>query len=598
MKKFVILSCCLLLLMGCRKNSKQEIITEQIYEPPIVRVPSFKPVTASVFGTVIDEEGNPVVDAQVTLGDLIEQTNGEGQFVFSNKLMNQAGTFIKVEKEGYHLGGTRFFPAIISKNYVHIRLLKQIESGRFQAEQGGLSLEPNGLQINFPANAIVDANNSLYNDEVIVFSRWIDPQGDQLETIMPGNLQGINSENKEVALATYGMVAVELKSPTGEALNLGNGQMAEITFPLSNDLSDIAPPEIPLWSFHEEAGIWMEEGIANLQGNDYVGAVSHFSFWNCDDSFPLVELSGTLVSQEGLPVPNILIRIEFIDEMGQLRLGQGVSDNEGRFSGKVPANQTLRLRMFSGNDQLCFPFSTQVSTSTTAIDLEEIVISEPDVLINATGKIVDCFGVHPDRLNIIFTTDIRTYYYYFENQSQVEFSFLRCEEIDQIEIKAIDLVQLTESSTITVPVVNNQADWGPLLTCSPLTEFIRLNLDGVETVLSDYFLSHFNDQSRFITRRPPFIDGTMVILEFNELNSPGNYDGSVIKKIDIYEAASPYGLSSMKCNGSCDIDQVSIDALGAVGEKITGSIEGTFVPRDSLQQDFPFTMEFQVNRDE
>jgi hypothetical protein len=35
-----------------------------------------------------------------------------------------------------------------------------------------------------------------------------------------------------------------------------------------------------LWSFDEAKGLWKEEGQAIKTGSNYVGDVSHFSFWN------------------------------------------------------------------------------------------------------------------------------------------------------------------------------------------------------------------------------------------------------------------------------------------------------------------------------
>ena len=94
------------------------------------------------------------------------------------------------------------------------------------------------------------------------------------------------------------MMAVELQGASGESLNIAEGSTATLTFPIPQEILGNAPAEIPLWSFNENLGLWVEESVASLQGSNYVGEVSHFSFWNCDAPFELVELSFQLVDHK------------------------------------------------------------------------------------------------------------------------------------------------------------------------------------------------------------------------------------------------------------------------------------------------------------
>ena len=210
-------------------------LTETIpFNPNIVLIedytPEIDPVAASVFGQVIDEQDNPIADALVKLDDNTLITNEKGHFIFSKVTMNKAGTYIEVNKEGYYTGSTRYFPKENSKNYVTIRLMEKIGTGSFSAGQGGTINGANGFRIDFLPNSVVDAAGNLYNGEVVVFGRWINPESEQLEEIMPGNLQGINSQNQDVALETFGMAAVELATANGDPLNLGNGKKSNHYF--------------------------------------------------------------------------------------------------------------------------------------------------------------------------------------------------------------------------------------------------------------------------------------------------------------------------------------------------------------------------------
>lgn len=65
-----------------------------------------------------------------------------------------------------------------------------------------------------------------------------------------------------------------------------------MTFPIPETMRDNPPPTIPLWYFDDESGLWVEEGIATLQGDVYVGEVGHFSWHNLDVPAERVSISG------------------------------------------------------------------------------------------------------------------------------------------------------------------------------------------------------------------------------------------------------------------------------------------------------------------
>lgn len=54
------------------------------------------------------------------------------------------------------------------------------------------------------------------------------------------------------------MFAVELRSTSGEELQLGNGKKVSFSIPAQ---SKSKPATIGLWSFDESKGRWKEEGI-------------------------------------------------------------------------------------------------------------------------------------------------------------------------------------------------------------------------------------------------------------------------------------------------------------------------------------------------
>src|SRR6185312_12452020 len=108
--------------------------------------------------------------------------------------------------------------------------------------------------------------------------------------------------NKRVVITSYGMLAVELESLTGEKLQIAPGNTATLMIPVPPSVASSAPSTISLWYVNEQTGAWQEEGTAQKNGNFYVGEVKHFSFWNCDIGASGVTLSMTFHSFTGSPL--------------------------------------------------------------------------------------------------------------------------------------------------------------------------------------------------------------------------------------------------------------------------------------------------------
>jgi len=388
-KSLFFISLFLVLAMSCRKETIINTITE---EDPFVPVqiplyePSFTSVNSSLVGTVVDENQELVEGAMVTLGTSTTTTDRFGIFQFDNREMNQKGTFVEVEKDGYFLTGRRFYPADNQQEVVRIELLPIVYDQSFESDNGGtVAISGDGGSLVFSENSIVDAAGNPYAGTVQVATKWLAP--DQASTIeqMPGALMGVNTEAEEVGLSSYGMVGVELRGASGEALNLAEGQTANIELNIPDAMQAAAPAMIPLWSFDYTFGIWMEEGSANKVNGKYVGEVAHFSFWNCDAPFPVIRFDAVIVNQaDNQPVPGLQVRIT----LGKVLSGTGVTNYIGQVGGLIPANSALNLEILSvcGDVLATIPFET----TDVDIDLGAIAVSFP--LIRVVGNVINCTG--------------------------------------------------------------------------------------------------------------------------------------------------------------------------------------------------------------
>ena len=604
MKKITLFSLIFLVFFSCRKDVDEQTTGTTYFNPPVIDLGDFNPeiipVTASLAGVVYDEAGQPMQGALVTLNNLNRTTDERGSFVFNQVPMNAAGTFVLVTKAGYFNGSTRFFPKEGSQNYANIKMLSKTSIGSFSSNSGGEVSNAEGIKLTFPANSVITAGGLLYDGTVSVAARWIDPTANDLPEIMPGNLQGVNSFNEEVAMATYGMMAVELTGENGEELNIGNEKKAELTFPVPTELQGNAPSEIPLWYFNEDYGLWQEEGMATLNGNDYIGQVSHFSFWNCDAPFPLVYISGTVVNENGVPVANATVCVNFASGNGYGACG--TTDNDGYFAGKMPANEELTMTIsqygqcFLNNVSNIGPFDQDT-------DLGNIVVSSAES-VEITGTVVDCNGDPLTNGWVELTLGNQYSYYLLENDNSISTTMLNCSGATELEVVAVNLDDLEESDVLTYTATPT-IDLGEIDACgNVLDEFFTMTVDGETRTLIVVSAgdSSGTTSSLLIFANDPTSNESASLSFMIDANDPTpmTYDGSVVEWMGTYMEYPNIGFMSQDCSGGqCGITEIIITEYGAIGEKIKGTFTGQGDFWDNMQQqvNVPFSGEFEVTRD-
>jgi hypothetical protein len=332
---------CTFILCGCKKNSVEEIYT------PIVKpaIPDFSTlVNASVNGFITDENGNAITGASIKGGTVTAVTDEYGYFKISNTGFAKSAGFIEVNKTGYFTGYRTFLPAEGKETFIRLQLIPKTTAGTIEAATGGAISITGGATVTLPANAIVIAsNNAAYPGLVNVAVHWFNPSEMQTTALtMPGNLTGVDSAGYLNVLQTFGMLAVELTGSNGELLQIASGKKASLHFPLPSSLQSIAPAYIPLWHFDETKAVWRQEGHAIKNGNSYEGEVSHFSYWNCDAGFALVNFTAQLVDTSLRPLVNVPVSVTANNLPNISRTAY--TDTNGIVTGLVPASSHLILK--------------------------------------------------------------------------------------------------------------------------------------------------------------------------------------------------------------------------------------------------------------
>lgn len=467
------------LLSSCRDT---EVIT-----PPDVPVdtgilenyePTVTPITGSVDGFITDENGDAIEGATVKLGNASTTTNEDGHFDFLNIGMNKAGTIIQVTHTGYFDGSRRFIPTGTGVDRVRVQLLQLVFDQSVNGAAGGDVIIPgaNGT-VAFPSNSIVDANGDTYTGMVDVAVKYLDPTAAITNEQMPGDLFGVTEELEERMLSTFGMIAVELVDANGNSLNMGQSTPATITMPVPASILGRAPATIPLWSYNEDFGVWVEEGEATLINGEYVGQVAHFSWWNCDIPAEYATLTLDLVDQTGSPLSNFIVFLTSTT----YGTTQGMTNSLGEVSGIIPAGEQLLLEVkISGcstvlHSQNIGPFTNPSNTISVSASL-------PSSLTTTIAGSAACNGSPITNFMMKIDDGTRTEYIY-DLSTNFSVNRVNCAPGAALTITLIDLTSVEESLPIS-GTSGTTINLGTVDACqNTLSEFITLTLLGTTHTL-------------------------------------------------------------------------------------------------------------------
>ncbi len=441
-------------------------------------------VSSSLVGVVTDEYNNPVEGASIRLKSNTTVTDENGNFMFSNVQMEEDGALVTANKAGFFKAYDRVRATSNSTSYTRIQLLDRSIISSFPA---GAAEEVafDGATVKFQNNGFVDANGADYNGTVNVAAHWIDPTSDVVDQQMPGDLRALDANDVYSVLETFGMVAVDLIADNGSELQLKEGMSAEINFPIPTELLNAAPTTIPLWSFDEVDGIWIEEGSATKVGGMYVGNVSHFSFWNCDAPFPLIEMDGQVVTEGGYPLSGVTICIDFADNSWYG--ASGYSNEEGFFGGKIPKNENLVLSV--KDDCQNTVFTLDIGPYTEDVDLGQIVVpGMDDYVVEVSGTLVTCDGTTPvENGYAVINSTYLQFPAPLDDAGAFSQTVLICESDTEITVAGYDFDELLQSDPVTYAVSPGSAniDAGTIVVCEELEEILTATADGVTVTFVD-----------------------------------------------------------------------------------------------------------------
>ncbi len=436
---------------GCKKSDTYFRDTGMKYTPQ-----------RTITGRITDLNDQPLPDAMVSLGNKSATTNIHGLYTIKYSQFNTDRLKLTVTRPGYFKGSKTFFANSNSTNYLNIKLIPKTVTGTFAASSGGVIRIPGFVTILIDAGSVInEETGDPYDGNVTVSAFYLDPADPMINDYMPGDLLGITINNEKRILQSFGMLSVEMNDGTGERLQLASGKKAVIRLSIPADFQLRAPDTIPLWYFDEINGWWKEEGFATREGNNYTGAVSHFSFWNCDLPAKYVNLCLALADLKRRGLANYYVSISS-DAYGTRG---GYTGSEGTICGLIPASEAVILTVYDQCHEIVY--SDNIGPFNADVDLGTIVITGPGSQINITvsGNVVTCNN-SPVKEGYVIVNNGISYFTAPVTDGNFEISFPVCPQLNNpVTLFAIDEINLMQSAGLTININSGNQDIGQLTAC-------------------------------------------------------------------------------------------------------------------------------------
>ena len=367
-----------------------------------------------------------------------------------------------------------------------------------------------------------------------------------------------------------------------------------VHFPIPASLQGEAPAAIPLWSLDETKGLWKEEGHATRQGTEYIGTVSHFSFWNCDAPFPILDFTGIIRNQQGVNMDGaeVVISVPPGGSTAGSVSGTGVTNADGIITGKLPANKVLELKVYNKCQNLLH--TQDIGPFTSSADLGVITVNSPTSQVTITGTVKNCFNAAVTSGFVSIKLD-NIYYNVPVTDGSFSTTIARCNnETATATLIAYDKAQQASGQEVTLTVTGSIVNAGTLTACGSTTDtYIRYSLDGNAHQLLPpvdslyYFTGGQNNTITYIGGYRPGQAFEEAVIMFTGPMAPGPHTGVIA---DFY-----FGGPALQWMAN-DRFNVDVTEFGTgPGGYLMGTFSGTV--RDSAgTKTAPLTYSFRVKK--
>lgn len=325
------LGCILLSFFACRTDEFEVIEIETDDDLMIL-------VEAEFNGFVFNSNGDPIIGAQVSLGEELAFSDDRGYFKISNQVDQNEANF-DVSASLYQNAYLNSVPSQEGRGQVRIELLQPNIIDVFMPESGSTLNFQDQLNINIQANTRFNLNETVYTDDILAEITFFELDKPNIHESLGSSIIARNASNNRELLNPFTMVSIEAKSNTDEDLSLID-QISVVAKIPDNHIND-APSEIDLWYFDQQKKQWEQRGRANLVNGNYEFQIDKLGRWMSATSGEFTLLSGKVEDLEDLT--NALIRVTDANETS--RIFMTITDERGYYWLNVPTGAPLILEV-------------------------------------------------------------------------------------------------------------------------------------------------------------------------------------------------------------------------------------------------------------
>jgi hypothetical protein len=585
-KLIIPIACLLMLLVSCRKEKHINDVTFHDTPPIILVETSFR-------GKVIDESGAPVSGANVFIYNSVTSTDAKGNFNFNKIKAAKGSALVRVEKPGFFASCAMGSSVSGAKQFVKVTMLEKGAAQILSADAGATLTWPDGSKVTIKPQSVryKNGSNAAYSGQMKVFAKWIDPSDSNLGAKMPGALMAIDKEGKQKVLSTYGMIALDLESADGQALEIMDGQTADLELPIPAVLQDEAPAEAPLWAFDLELERWYFQTtvcIKNDGGNAYNCDVPGTGYWNVDVALEPITLSGTVFQSDSTPAYYTKVIVE---DLTNNFTYWGYTAINGFFSGSIPKDVPLKITI----EDLCgnVLYTQEIGPYAVDTDLGNIYLnaSIDDYLVHFSGQLQDCNGLPIPLGQIAVVYPGRTRFFVSDANGVVDFNLgLHCVEYPELQVTGYDLEHFFATPTVLV-VDNLTVDLGTMLTCIVPEEYFKINTPlGSMSLTPTRFFKETNSNANWMNLEGRTIGGN-IFLELRDYHGVGQYtDVAYFSTNDWVELPDYIKTAGLPPN-------VTANVLTDDGQYIIGVVSGTIYNNYDPSQPISMNGEFKIKKE-
>ncbi len=370
------------LILALMLSSCHDSVTD-VNNPPVNPTGQKGGITGKVHTTT----GGNAYNVQVSVGSLTTYTDSKGEFYLADvPVADRVVVSFTSASHAFNQKITVVKPGRVT--FVEATMAGIGVTQSFSATTGA-TVQTQGAKVAIPSNAIVDSRGAAYTGTVQMQATWFDPSGPLFTGCFPGEFSGVRTDNSVTDIESFGFMTVELRNGT-EKLQLAPGAVATLTFPVPSTMRAKAPATIPLWYYDETAGKWVEQGTATLTGTTYVGTVSHFSSWNCDQPTQTSFLEGRVVDRNGTPLSFARVQSSGVDYTGASVVH---TDDNGYF--RLPVKSASQAKVWAGYylaSSTPATFTTPATGGTLNIGTITVPIDSMSVC-TVIGRVIDNGGL-------------------------------------------------------------------------------------------------------------------------------------------------------------------------------------------------------------